>query len=50
MIMKSDRPLEFIFYVQIVYHYHLWPYNGGLNKLQLISKLKKRGKENTANQ
>jgi len=46
--MKSDRPLEFIFYVQIVYH--LWLYNGGLNKLQLISKLKKRGKENTANQ
>jgi len=47
--MRSDRPLEFIFYVQLfVYRYHLWPYNGDLNKLQLISKLKKRGKENTA--
>lgn len=25
MIMRSDRPLDFIFYVQSVYRYHLWP-------------------------
>lgn len=32
MVMRSDRPSEFIFYVQSVYRYHLWPYNDGLNK------------------